>query len=144
MTDSTEAVLLISSEVEAALLGSGVSIEELIDQANMPVEVKAGTDPAADSTGTKDPATIMVASAVVIAALTPILKKIIRSLSDKEVVIREKRLVPVEDSSGDIVRNGAGEPILHWVCVAKETIAESSEPKIALKGPLGIEISFGG
>jgi ssDNA-binding replication factor A large subunit len=82
-----------------------------------------------------------LASAAVVAAATPILRELIRTLSGRETAIRERRLVPVEDSAGEVLRDETGEPTLYWKNVAANS-AESSQ-NIKIKG-FGIEISFGG
>jgi hypothetical protein len=76
--------------------------------------VRHGEDPAALSVGKKEPATILVASAAVIAAATPILRELIRSISGRDVVVRERRLLPVEDSKGKMVKER-----LSWRTISK-------------------------
>jgi hypothetical protein len=91
----------------------------------------------------KDPAIVILASAALVISLTPILSRVLASLSRKPVLIKDKALVPVEDSSGNILTNAKGEPILRLEDRSRyvEATSEKDLGKLEIKG-FGISISF--
>lgn len=135
-----EVFVFLSPEVERFLTDNEIGLKDLFVKAGIKTNVKLGQDPVSNGEGRKEPATIILASAAVIAAATPILKELIKNLSGRETAVRERRLLPVEDSKGKTVLDASGEPILHWTNVAK---AQDEADKITIKG-FGVEISFGG
>lgn len=134
MSDLERRFLFLSSEVQQLLDQHETSIEELLRRADSHIKVDIGEDPAKASEGQKEPATILLASAAVIASLTPILREVIRGLSGRDPVISERRLVPTLDAKGEVVRDSKGEPVLYWTDVSSQAIK--------IKG-FGVEISFG-
>lgn len=122
-------VKLVPEEEKAALLEypvrSWLDLVELLQRDGLDVSKGnyggARLDTAA---GLKEPVTVILASAAVITSLTPILSKLISSLSRRPVVVSERILVPVEDSSGTIVVDSSGQPIMQWV--EKARMVESS------------------
>lgn len=133
--------VFLSPEVQQVLLDHETDVEELLRKAAFPVKVESGADPALNAMGKKEPATILLASAAVIAAATPLLRDLIRALSGRDTVIIERRLVPVQDDTGKLVRGTDGEPVLHWAEVGRER-KEPEAQVTKIKG-LGVEISFG-
>ncbi len=112
----------------------------------MDVRQEFAKDPTADAnSGCKDATSVILASAALVLSITPFLSKIISALSHKRVLVKEKVLVPVEDSSGNVVRDSFGEPILHWL--ERSRLLESSEEmpsktKMVLKGPYRLEVTY--
>ena len=137
-----ETFLFLAPDLERFLLKNDLDAAAIVRKCNQQVDVSFGTNPASDVDGQKEPVTIILASAAVIAALTPILRELIRNLSGRDVVIRERRLVPVEDSKGAVVHDASGTPILHWVDVAKGQVTDATSQPVTIKG-FGIDISFG-
>jgi hypothetical protein len=136
-------VLFLSPEVNRFFSENGFDAQELIQKTNQPVTVHLGENPAFGTSGKKEPVTILLASAAVIAATTPLLRDLIHELSGREAVVRERRLVPVEDSAGNVIRESNGEARLHWVDGVKGAKPEQKSQPVKVKG-YGIEISFGG
>jgi hypothetical protein len=141
--DQNETFLFLTPEVERFLSENEFDTKQLLQKSGYKVEVRLGQNPAFDSAGKKEPVTILLASAAVIAALTPAVRELIRNLSGRDVVVRERRLVPVESSKGDVVRDASGAPVLHWVDVVKGLAPDPAPQPIKIRG-FGIEISFGG
>jgi hypothetical protein len=135
--------VFLSREVENYFVENEISVREIIYQSGLNFNLGISQNPASDAIGEKEPATIILASAAVIAAATPLLVNILEKIIGREVVIRERRLVPVEDSNRNIVHDKNGDAILHWVDIAKEKIEETEQYKVSIKG-FGIEISIGG
>jgi hypothetical protein len=141
MSLENEVFFFLAPDVERYLTQNGLGPRELFQKTGLEIVMRLGEDPAARGTGRKEPVTILLASAAVIAAATPILRELIRNVSGREIVVHERRLLPVEDSKGNAIRDGAGEPILQWVDVAK--FPDQAAQSIKIKG-FGMEISFGG
>ena len=135
--------VFLSREVENYFVENEISVREIIYQSGLNFNLGISQNPASDAIGEKEPATIILASAAVIAAATPLLVNILEKIIGREVVIRERRLVPVEDSNRNIVHDKNGDAILHWVDIAKEKIEETEQYNVSIKG-FGIEISIGG
>jgi hypothetical protein len=143
MAPQDQVFLFLSPEVDRFLTENGVTTRELLGKANLKVGIQLGDNPASSSAGEKEPATILLASAALVAAATPILRELIRGLSGREAVVRERHLLPVEDSKGNVMHDVAGAPILHWVDIVKGAAPDQASQAIHIKG-FGIEISFGG
>lgn len=140
----TEATfLMFSDEARRFLAENDIDDRELIARTGQPLGVGRADDPSQQGIGRKELTTVLLASAAVVAAATPALREIIHALSGRDTIIREKRLVAVEDGAGNIVLGADGEPILHWVEVAKTVSNPEPAQPILVKG-FGIEISFGG
>jgi hypothetical protein len=136
-----ETFLFLAPEVERFFSKNEIDINQLLKKSGQKIEIRLGHNP--EKPGAKEPVTILFASAAVIAALTPILRDLIRNLSGQNVVVRERRLLPVEDSKGNAVRDASGAPILKWVDVVKGEVPDRAAQPVKIKG-LGVEISFGG
>ena len=144
MENRTEAFIFASPEIEQLLADNGVSFDEALRREGYDVSKGASSDPASDAeVGTRAVATTILASAAVIAALTPVLLKIIESLTYKGAIVHDTVLVPVEDSSGNVVTDSSGEPKLQWVRKAEflESSRGNSAQEIKIKA-LGFEIEI--
>jgi hypothetical protein len=141
MSERDEVFVFLSPDVERFLIDNEIDIRELISRTGQRVDVRRGTDPASTSAGSKEPVTILLASAAIIAVATPLLRDLLHTLSGRDAVIRERRLLPVEDSSGNVVRNAKGEATLHWVDAVKSVPNVQKPQAVNVKG-WGIEISF--
>jgi hypothetical protein len=134
-----------SREVQGLLADSETDLVELLNREGLPVRRGFARDPAhANDAGHKEPTSVILVSAALVAALTPTLAKIIAALSHKAVAVEEEVAVPLEDSTGRVVRGAAGEPVIHWVKRAR--IVESTEKpqeqsSWSIKG-LGLRIDF--
>ncbi|WP_175162340.1 hypothetical protein [Achromobacter aegrifaciens] len=142
MDKPEEVYFFLSPEVHRYLADNDISTSWLLKQTGKEIAIRLGENPAPDIRGEKEPATILLASAAVIAAATPILREVLRTFAGRDPVIRERRLVPVADSSGELVRDANGQPVLQWVDEIKGLIPESPIQSGGIKG-FGIEISFG-
>jgi len=146
MEGQTQIFFFISHDIEELLIDNGIDLVEFLQQEGIEVNQDFATDPTTDSKSSyRDPTTIILASAALVLAITPIISKLIAALSHKKVLIKELVLVPVEDSSGNVVKDSYGEPILQWI--ERVRLLESSEKigsatQISIKGPVGLEISY--
>lgn len=141
MTQTEQIYVFLSPEVQQVLLDHETDIEELLRRADSVATVATGSDPAADSTGKKEPAIILLASAAVIAAATPLLREVIQALAGRHTVLTERRLVAVLDGDGKVVRGSNGDPVLHWEEIErdrKEPVVQTTQ----IKG-FGVQVSFG-
>ncbi|MBD1806316.1 hypothetical protein H6F98_12755 [Microcoleus sp. FACHB-SPT15] len=143
MEGQTELFVLASPEVEDILADNGINLEDLLKREGCAVKEHKGQDPAKLGSGEKDVAIIILASAALVAALTPILSKAIQSLTYKDVVVYETVLVPVEDSAGNVVRDSSGEPKMQWIRRSKllESTRDKGQQEIKIKA-LGFEIEI--
>ncbi|MBP1468914.1 hypothetical protein EYB53_024610 [Candidatus Chloroploca sp. M-50] len=146
MEDQQEALVFLAPEIQELLADNQISLEALLRRQGVDVQLRFGQDPTVGHENKhKDPVTIIVASSVVIAALTPLLVRAFETLAYKPVVVREQVIVPVEDSQGNVVRDAQGNPLLQWVDRTRviETSSRPQEEASAdIKGPLGISIKF--
>lgn len=146
MEEKTQVFVFISPEVQETLADNAVDLIDLINQEGVQVKRGFAQNPSKDrDSAYKEPTSVILASAALVLALAPIIKKVISALSHKEVLVNEMVLVPVEDSSGNVVRDNSGNPILHWIRKTK-IIESSKEPQdisdISVKGPFGFELTF--
>jgi hypothetical protein len=133
-------------EIEALLADNFIDLEGALRQAGHDVTLEHTSRPGgrAASAG-KEPATILVATAAVILAATPVIREIIQSVSRRPVVLKQRRLIPVEDSKGNVVLGTDGQVVLQWVEAADVKAlptTSTDEQNVDVKGPLGIHISY--
>ena len=146
MKNPTQIFISLSPEIEELLFDNQVDLVELLQQEGMDVRQEFAKDPTADAnSGYKDATRVILASAALVLSITPLLSKSISTLSQKTVLVKEKVLVPIEDSSGNVVIDSFGKPIVHWV--ERPRFLESSEEmpsntKISLKGPFRLEVTY--
>jgi hypothetical protein len=146
MEGQQEIFVFLSPEVQELLADNQVDLVDLLRQEGVTVQRGFAQDPTTSAdAGHKEPVTIILASAALVVALTPLLTKLIEELSHEAVLVTEQVLVPVEDSQGNVVHDNAGKPVLHWV--ERPRIVESErqpreETAVDIKGPLGITIGY--
>jgi len=133
-----------SPEIQEILTDNQISIVDILRQKGFDVSEGFAQDPAQEAgSGYKDPATVILASAGLVAALTPIISQVIATLAHRAVLVREMALLPVVDDQGNVVRDASGEPTLYWAPHTR--LIESTEPQgassVSVQG-LGIKISL--
>ena len=137
MAETVPIYVLTSPEVQAFLADNGTSLGELLRAEGVPVEERTGPNPVHSEDGAKkEPVTILLASAAVIATITPLIKSILQRYSKPNV--ENQVLLPVMDRSGAVVRDKDGQALTHW---GQQPLPES---KVEVQGPMGIKISFQG
>ncbi|UVK35799.1 hypothetical protein LHFGNBLO_006013 (plasmid) [Mesorhizobium sp. AR10] len=130
--------LSLSPQVAAFLTDNDIDIAELLAKAKVDARITLGEDPATVGLGHKEPATIILASAAAIAIATPLLRELIRNISGKTPVIRERQLVQVKDAEDKSAFDANGNPIMEWRETERSNVGAD---KVVVKG-FGIEISF--
>ena len=146
MEDQRELVVYASPEVEELLADNDTDLVELLRSEGLEV-IRGSTSEGIPGValGLKEPVTIILASAAVIASLTPIISRTISALSHKRVITTERVLVPVEDSKGEVVRDANGNPQLHWVDrtrLLESTAAPHDRTSLKVESPVGLAINF--
>jgi hypothetical protein len=146
MEDNREVLLYASPEVEELLADNGINLVEVLRREGLEVGRGSVTEgiPSAQS-GLKEPVTILLASAAVIASLTPIISKTISAITHKPVIVTEQMLVPVEDSTGKVVRDSSGNPQLHWVDrkrLLEPTSTSRDRMSLKAESPIGLTVSL--
>ena len=145
MESKEELFVFTSPDVEAIFTENGTSLADLLKRKGYDVEQGFGKDPtkASSRDSTREIATTILASAALAAALTPIVLKVLQSLTHKDVVVHEVVLVPVEDSAGNVIKDASGEPVMRWVKRSKilESTRDKNQQEIKIKA-LGFEIEI--
>jgi hypothetical protein len=147
-TDSRTERLFVFADpaIKAELVGSDTSVADLLKRDGQPVSAGTAADPATDpGVREKEPVSLLIGTAAVILALTPVVSRVVSTFVRRPVVVTEMVCVPLEDSKGKIVRDNAGNPIMTWV--ERKRLIESSRKEqtadaLQLQGPLGLKISY--
>jgi hypothetical protein len=146
MEDQHEVLLFASPEIEEVLADNRVDLVELLQREGLEVSRSMLKEQGlALEPGLKEPVSIILASAAVIAALTPAITRAISALSRKQVLVTERVLAPVETSTGEVVRDPDGRPVLHWADRARlvePKTTPSDHASLKAESPLGLTISF--
>ena len=112
-TASDEATyLMIGRDLEAVLQANGLTIHQVLTSVDA-TDLDTVSDPGALS-GTRDAVLIMMASAALIAAATPLIVNAFKAMTQRPVVVKELELVPMLDGNGQPVKGTSGEPVLGW------------------------------
>lgn len=118
---NVEIFVFLSREVERALADNHTSIGELLRKyEQLSVDETSGSDPVSGENGSRDVATVIIASAALIAALTPAISRVIEGIFGNIVMVKEYVL---EDGKTQ-----------RW-------IERPLNTELTIKGPLGIEVS---
>ena len=144
--DENSFVLLPSPEIDGLLADNGTDLAEILKGEGVEIEQRRAEYPAEAEEGReKDPVSIIVASAGAALALVPVLSRVLSALAHKTVLVKEMVLVPVEDSAGNVIRDSAGNPCLHWMEHSRllESVPQSSpKSNVTAKGPLGLNFTY--
>lgn len=140
-----EVSFFVDPEIERLLIENGTDVPSLLRREGFDVRQSSGSL-AAESTGEREPVTVLLATAAVIVAMTPILREIIRTLSRRDVMVTERVPVALLDGRGEPIRDGDGRPMVEWVERKRRLRSDvgplSTSDETSIKGPLGIEISY--
>ena len=139
MSDLTQAYLILTPDLERVFADADVDLNDLIRRAAPDVRIEMGENPAAKVAGQKEVVTILIASAAVIGALTPVLKELIRAATNRPVVATELTPVPLLDREGKPILRPNGEPAVEWARTMRDL---NPALGLSIKG-LGIEFSIG-
>src|SRR5258708_7895667 len=114
MSDRERYHLLLTPDLERLMAEKEVDLNELIRRAAPEVKMEIGQNIAGETEGEKELVTILLASAAVIAALTPTLKELIRAATDRPIVATDMIPVPLLDNTGKPILGSNGEPAVAW------------------------------
>lgn len=133
--------LMIGRDLEALLQANGLTFQQVLASAKA-TDLTPVSDPGVVE-GTREIATIMMASAALIAAATPLIVNSFKAMTQRPVVVKEMELVPLLDGNGHAVTGATGEPVVTWreKHVLLEPKQETS-PRAEVKG-YGFEIKLG-
>jgi hypothetical protein len=143
--DNQEPIFVFaSSEIQDILADNQIDIVDVLRAEGFDLQRSLARNPAQKyGPGYKEPATVILATAALVAALTPVISKLISALAHKAVLVQEMVLTPVLDEQGNVVQDVLGNPVLYWA--KKSQILESTEaqetPSILVRGH-GIEINI--
>jgi hypothetical protein len=144
----TEVFLLPDPDVSELLASNETEMAELVPAGTRDqISLRLGSNPAgpAQEGKDRDVVSVMIASAALVVAATPLMKRALEVLSGRTVVVKEMELLPVETASGEQVKDASGQPILRWVerhrAIARE-IPPQGKSNLSIEGPLGLKISF--
>jgi hypothetical protein len=143
--DQVEIFLFPSREVREVLADNETDVAELLERNGVRVVQRVVPDPRpVRGASYREPVTVLLASAALVAALTPILARAIESLSRKRVVVYEEATEPVVDANGNPIRDANGQILERRT--RKPLLLESGSTKettsLSIKGPLQIAIEF--
>ena len=135
--------MMLSSDLRNLLVQNGMTIDDVVQRAGAPL-LKKTSDPTIPAGTRADPVTLLIASAAVVATATPLVQKILATLTHRPIVVKERELVAVVDGRGVAVTDQSGAPILAWREKHKllEPKADPDSAKTTVKG-FGIEIGLG-
>jgi hypothetical protein len=146
MKETVPIYILLSPEIREFLADNQTSLAELLHEEGVEVEAQIAANPVHQEGGsTKDPVSILVASAAVLAALTPLVSRVLDRFSRKPTVVEEQVLLPVLDGSGAPVTDKDGQPYTYWALRPKVLKDEKPKPMgsiIELQGPFGLKVSY--
>lgn len=140
-----QVALFMSPEIEEVLADNGASMVELLQAEGLDLQRSATYPKGVADSGAKEPVTIILASAAVIAALGPVVTKIISALSRKQVVVTNRVLVPVETTDGKVVCDKEGNPVFQWVdevSIVESRVPSSETTSASIDTPLGFKFTF--
>ncbi|MBY5609286.1 hypothetical protein [Rhizobium leguminosarum] len=110
--DIDEVFLSLSPEVQQALNVNGLTLEQVLDRAGV-TDLTEVADPAFKP-GQRDVFLILIGTAAAVAAATPLITNVVKTLVNKPIVARNCTLAPVFDKDGKPVTDRNGQPLMEW------------------------------
>ena len=135
--------LLLGLEFLELLSSNGLTIEQVFKAAGVE-GLKYATDPAYTD-GKREIFMVLIGSAAVISAATPLIANIIQTLVNRPVVTRHRTLTPATDKDGKVLVDRDGQPIMQWsdvVGVDRAPPSKDLSSQIKTKRD-GVEINIG-
>lgn len=108
----TEIRVFLTPEVERLLIENETDVVTLLRRSGADVSAVPGPP---SGGGEKEPVTILLATAALVATLTPLLTRALSALSRKAVLVSESVPVAVTDASGNVVHDEHGKPVIEYV-----------------------------
>jgi hypothetical protein len=96
-----ERYIFLSEELEQALKERGLPLTDLLKQAGIHdfQVVPESTAPV----GTREAVTVILASAALVAACTPVLLRLIEALTHRDAIVVDREVSPAKDEKGNLV-----------------------------------------
>jgi hypothetical protein len=136
--DQTERVFLLpSAELLGVLAENGYDFWELVEKFAPDFSTEEANDPTA--IGERSPTRVILASAVLVAALTPAVKEAVHAATGRPAIVQEVHLEPMTTPDGRVVFGKGGEPVYRWSTTPKDL---NPSPPVHFEG-LGIKIDIG-
>lgn len=146
MPEESQIYVLTTAEIRELLADNETSLGELLREEGVEVKEQIGENPLREQgSRTKDPVSILVATAGVIASLTPIVSRVLERFSRKPIVVKVQRLLPVLDGAGAPVKDNDGNAITYWAEVSeilKEEKAKIPGSSFDVTGPFSLKLSY--
>lgn len=140
-----EVSFFLDQEIERLLIENGTDLPGLLRRKGLDVRQTSGSL-AVQSTGEREPVTVLLATAAVIVAMTPTLREVIRTLARRDIVVTEHEAEPLLDGNGQAIRDGDGRARVEWVerrrLLPKDGGPFKATEKYTIKGPFGFYISY--
>ena len=135
--------LTLDTEILRRLNENNQSIELLLERAKVSGLTKVG-DPASRE-GARDAGVILMASAVVIAAATPLIRDALSKVINRPILTEEQILEPALDGSGMPIYDNRGRPVMKWTkksSVDRPLPMRDDDQPVSAQG-FGIKLSIG-
>lgn len=144
-----QANIFVSRELEGLLSANSVSIADILQSEGIDYEVDFDSGSVMSEDGnTRDITLALLIGMGIIATATPLIRGVIERLTHKPVIVRELRLVPVESSSGTVIRAADGNPVLYWIELNRLLdpgnggLSQSERLKLSAEAPMGIRFEI--
>jgi hypothetical protein len=141
--DDKDLYILLSPTVVGVLAENDVNLCDVLTSAGYDAHRSYGESWNPAPVGAKDITSVIVASGAVIASLTPLLIATVSSLTRRPVTVKEWVAVPAESSSGQLVKDESGTPILYWT--ERYRLLEPGPSRVSkarITGPLGLSVEI--
>jgi hypothetical protein len=139
-----EVSFFLDPGIERLLIENGTDVPSLLRRKGLDVQRASGSL-AVQPTGEREPVTVLLATAAVIAAMTPTLREVIRTLARRDILITEREAVPLLDGNGEVIRDRDGRERVEWVerqrLLPRDAGPIEATEKYGIKG-FGIELSY--
>ena len=141
MEIKTPVFIFTSPEVQDFLDDYGVDLVSLLQEQDVEVNWGMASNPAITDISEKSASKVILASAALVVALTPLLSQALQSVTPQGVIVEEVRCLPMTDKEGNLIKDPSGKPIMQWV--KKEEFQEFSKQnhRVGIEG-FGIKIGY--
>jgi hypothetical protein len=120
--DHDDTYLLLGSDFMSLLSSNGLTLGQVLKTAGID-DLREVPDPA-HTEGQREVFMVLIGSAAIVAAVTPLITNVVKTLVNRPVVTRSRTLAPATDKSGKVLVGKDGQPLMQW----SDTVAVDRAP----------------
>lgn len=113
MSDETRIYLELDEELQQAMLQNDLSVDRILREAGLDARIEYAAPPvddAGETSKTRDPATVIVAGAVLVYAIGAAIAKVLNTINQRRVIVWQDEMEELREDGKVLVDKKTGKP----------------------------------